>query len=455
MVDRKVDVNMNLTIYLESLGCSKNLIDAEIMLGLLNKYGYKLTTNKFKADIIIVNTCGFIDTAKEESVNKIIEMGILKKEKLKLLIVTGCLGERYANELLKELPEVDAIIGTGDYSEIIDVIHESLQGNKTIRIGNIDRVYDESLPRFQTSPSYSAYVKISDGCNNYCTYCIIPKLRGKYRSRKIENITREVEKLAQKGVKEVILIAQDTTRYGIDLYQEYMLPKLLEELSKIHGIEWIRILYCYPEMITDELIDTIAKHDNICKYIDIPIQHCSNEILKKMNRRTTKDKLIEVINRLRKRIPNIVIRTSLIIGFPGEEEKHFDELVDFIKEIKFERLGAFAYSQEENTPAAKMSNQVPKDVKDLRQKKIMEIQQQISLEKNKGKIGELIEVLVEEKLDGSNEYLGRTKGDAPDIDGVVYIQSKSSLKPGDIIKVKINNALEYDLIGERIDEFSQ
>ncbi|AKL95418.1 ribosomal protein S12 methylthiotransferase RimO [Clostridium aceticum] len=446
---------MNLSIYLESLGCSKNLIDAEIMLGLLNKYGYKLTNDKFKADVIIVNTCGFIESAKEESINKIIEMGELKKDKLKLLIISGCLGERYAEELMKELPEVDAIVGTGNYNEIIEIINEGIKGNKTVRIGNVDSIYDESLPRYQITPTHSAYVKISDGCDNYCTYCIIPKLRGKYRSRKIENIINEVQQLAETGVKEIILIAQDTTRYGIDLYGDYKFSELLQQLNEVKGIHWIRLLYCYPEMITDKLIETIAKYNKICKYIDMPIQHCSNEILKKMNRRTNKESLIKTINKLRKEVPNIVIRTSLIVGFPGEEEKHFNELLAFVEEMKFDRLGAFTYSREEDTAAAKLPDQVAEDVKEQRQKKIMELQQRISLSKNNEKVGKILEVLVEEELQGNGEYLGRTQGDAPEIDGVVYLQAKTPVKIGDIVPVKITSALEYDLIGEKADEFSE
>lgn len=446
---------MSLTVFLESLGCSKNLIDAEIMLGLLNKHGYKLTGNKNKADVIIVNTCGFIEAAKEESINKILEMGTLKKDHLKLLIVTGCLGERYAEEILEELPEVDAIVGTGNYAEIVDIINESLKGKRIIKTGNIDDLYDESLPRYQTTAKHTAYVKISDGCDNHCTYCIIPKLRGKYRSRKIEGILKEVETLADNGVKEIILIAQDTSRYGIDLYDSYMLPYLLKKLCSIEGIQWIRLLYCYPELITDELIETIANEEKICKYIDIPIQHCSNEILKKMNRRTSKEYLIDLIKRLRLRIPDIVIRTTLIVGFPSEKDKHFNELLNFVKDIRFDRLGVFTYSMEENTPAAKMLEQIPENIKIQRQQEIMEVQQVISLEKNREKIGKKLDVLIEEKIKGTNEYLGRTRGDAPEIDGLVYVQSKSPIKIGDIITIKVNNALEYDLIGEKIDEFSK
>lgn len=446
---------MSLTVFLESLGCSKNLIDAEIMLGLLNKHGYKLTGNKNKADVIIVNTCGFIEAAKEESINKILEMGTLKKDHLKLLIVTGCLGERYAEEILEELPEVDAIVGTGNYAEIVDIINESLKGKRIIKTGNIDDLYDESLPRYQTTAKHTAYVKISDGCDNHCTYCIIPKLRGKYRSRKIEGILKEVETLADNGVKEIILIAQDTSRYGIDLYDSYMLPYLLKKLCSIEGIQWIRLLYCYPELITDELIETIANEEKICKYIDIPIQHCSNEILKKMNRRTSKEYLIDLIKRLRLRIPDIVIRTTLIVGFPSEKDKHFNELLNFVKDIRFDRLGVLTYSMEENTPAAKMLEQIPENIKTQRQQEIMEVQQVISLEKNREKIGKKLDVLIEEKIKGTNEYLGRTRGDAPEIDGLVYVQSKSPIKIGDIITIKVNNALEYDLIGEKIDEFSK
>lgn len=446
---------MSLTVFLESLGCSKNLIDAEIMLGLLNKHGYKLTGNKNKAVVIIVNTCGFIEAAKEESINKILEMGTLKKDHLKLLIVTGCLGERYAEEILEELPEVDAIVGTGNYTEIVDIINESLKGKRIIKTGNIDDLYDESLPRYQTTAKHTAYVKISDGCDNHCTYCIIPKLRGKYRSRKIEGILKEVETLANNGVKEIILIAQDTSRYGIDLYDSYMLPYLLKKLCSIEGIQWIRLLYCYPELITDELIETIANEEKICKYIDIPIQHCSNEILKKMNRRTSKEYLIDLIKRLRLRIPDIVIRTTLIVGFPSEKDKHFNELLNFVKDIRFDRLGVFTYSMEENTPAAKMLEQIPENIKIQRQQEIMEVQQVISLEKNREKIGKKLDVLIEEKIKGTNEYLGRTRGDAPEIDGLVYVQSKSPIKIGDIITIKVNNALEYDLIGEKIDEFSK
>ncbi|KAB3526735.1 30S ribosomal protein S12 methylthiotransferase RimO [Alkaliphilus serpentinus] len=446
---------MTLSIYVESLGCAKNLIDAEIMLGILNKYGYNLTTNKDKADVIIVNTCGFIEAAKEESINKIIELGMLKDKGLKLLIVSGCLGERYSQQLIEELPEVDAVIGTGNYHTVVETIHNSLEGNRIVKVGNIDDIFDEALPRYQTTPTHMAYLKISDGCDNFCTYCIIPKLRGKYRSRKIESIVNEAKELVSKGVKEIILIAQDTTGYGKDLYGELMLPQLLEELELIEGLQWIRLLYAYPEKITDQLIATMANSKKICQYLDMPIQHCSNTILKRMNRRTSKEDIVSLIYKLRDKMPNIVLRTSLIVGFPGEEEKEYQELKDFVKEFRFDRLGVFAYSKEEDTPAAKLKKQVKDKVKEARRDEIMRLQQQISLEKNQLQVSKTLEVLVEESLVDGKEYMGRTRGDAPEIDGLVYLQAKRKIEIGEIVKVKVNGALEYDLMGEEVNEFSK
>ncbi len=443
---------MNLTVYIESLGCAKNLIDAEIMLGILNKYGYKLTNNKNNADVIIVNTCGFIAAAKEESINTIIELGQLKHNRLKLLIVSGCLGERYHQELIEELPEVDAVVGTGSYDRIIEIIHDSLKGSRIVAVGNIDKLFDESLPRYQATPSHTAYIKIADGCNNFCTYCIIPKLRGKYRSRKIENIVKEAAELAANGVKEIILIAQDTTRYGIDLYEEYALPKLLKELCKIEELRWIRLLYAYPEMVTEELIATMASEEKIVKYIDMPIQHCSNDILKIMNRRTNKASITRTIEGLRAVMPDITIRTSLIVGFPGEEDVHYQELEEFVREIRFDRLGVFAYSKEEDTPAAKLTQQVDEAIKEERRAKIMALQQEISYQKNLEKVGKSIQVLIEEELDSSREFIGRSQGDAPEIDGLVYVKAASALKAGSMVKVRIDGALEYDLMGEMADE---
>lgn len=446
---------MSLTIYVEALGCAKNMIDAEMMLGILNKYGYRLTNKREQADVIIVNTCGFIESAREESINKIIELGLLKQEKLKLLIVSGCLGERYHRELLEELPEVDAVVGTGNYDAIIEVIHESLKGSRIVQVGNIDKVFDENIPRYQITPAYSAYIKISDGCDNFCTYCIIPKLRGKYRSRRIENIVKEAKGLAEKGVKELILIAQDTTRYGFDLYGQYQLPALLRDLNEIEGIQWIRLLYAYPEMITDELIDAMHSLEKVCHYLDMPIQHCSDEVLKRMNRRTSKADLEALIRRLRSRLPDITLRTSLIVGFPGEADNHFEELKQFVTEMKFDKLGVFEYSKEEDTAAARLPDQVEEAVKQSRRAAIMELQQQISLSKNQEKLGKIFQVLIEEELDKTNSYLGRTRGDAPEIDGIVYVQADERLAPGDLINVKITGALEYDLMGEKTDEFSQ
>lgn len=451
---RREEIAMNLSIFLESLGCSKNLIDAEIMLGLLNKYGYKLTSNKNRADIIIVNTCGFIEAAKQESINKIIEIGQLKKKNLKLLIVSGCLSERYHKELLEEMPEIDAVVGTGSYDEIVEIINEATNGKKLIRIGDINKPFDESLPRLYSTPHYTTYVKIADGCDNFCTYCIIPKLRGKYRSRRIDDIIKEVKEVVSNGAKEINLIAQDTTRYGIDIYDEYKLPQLLFELNKIEGLHWIRLLYCYPELITEDLIQAIKSCDKVNKYLDIPIQHCSNKILKKMNRKTTKRDITNLIKELRTSIPEIILRTTIIVGFPGEGDEEYLELKEFVKEMQFDKLGVFTYSPEEDTPAAKLPYQVSEEIKGERKKELMQIQQQISLSSNNTKINKVVEVLIEERLDKNGEYMGRTKGDSPEIDGVVYVNSPKTISIGDIVLVKITGALEYDLMGEKVDEFS-
>lgn len=445
---------MALKVYIESLGCSKNLIDSELMLGILKKNGYEITPDQHLAHAIVVNTCGFIEAAKEESINRILKMGELKKNKLKTLIVAGCLGERYAEDLLEELPEVNAIVGTGDYESIVEVMNETLEGKRLYYVGNVDKTFDESHKRVLTTPTYTAYLKISDGCDNLCTYCIIPKLRGKYRSRKMEDILEEAGDLAKQGVKEVILIAQDTTRYGIDLYDEFRLPKLLDELQKIEGIQWIRMLYSYPEMITKELIESMKNNSKVCKYLDIPIQHASDKVLKRMNRRTDNQQLKELMKNLREAIPEIVLRTSLIVGFPGETEEDFNILKDFVKTQKFERLGAFTYSKEEDTPAFNLPDQLPEAMKEQRQKEIMELQQAVSLEKNREKIGRELYVLIEEVLE-PGEYLGRSQGDAPEIDGGVYLTSKGLHKPGEIVKVRITGAMEYDLMGESVDELSQ
>ena len=356
-----------LKIALESLGCSKNLMDAEIMTGILKEKGYEFVEEFAEADIIIVNTCGFIRDAKQESIDTIVELSQLKEVgKLKYLIVTGCLAQRYADELLEEIPEIDAIVGTGNFMNISEII-DRLESEKNVtEIGNIEFAFDETLPRYVSTPEHMAYLKIGEGCSNHCTYCIIPKLRGKYRSRKIEDIVEEAKTLAAEGVKELVVIAQDTTRYGEDLYGEAKLAELLEELAGIEGIKWIRIMYSYPESITEKLIDVIAAHDNICSYFDMPIQHASNRVLKRMNRRTSKEDIRSKVEMIRSKIPDAIIRTTVIVGFPGETEEDLEELIDFMKEIKFDRLGAFAYSREEDTPADRMDGHMDEEIKEER-----------------------------------------------------------------------------------------
>ena len=444
-----------LKIALESLGCSKNLVDAEIMMGILNKKGYKLTGDFNEADVILVNTCGFIESAKQESIDTIIEFANLKETgNLKLLIVTGCLAQRYSDELKEEIPEIDAIVGTGSYQNI-DEILEGLQKEKQIvSLNDIEVVYNEDLPRYVSTPEYMAYLKISEGCDKHCTYCIIPKLRGKQKSRKIEDIVAEAKDLAQSGVKELIVIAQDSTMYGSDIYGEAKLPQLLEELAKIEGLKWIRIMYSYPESITKELVDVIKRNDNICSYFDMPIQHASNKILKLMNRQTTKEELLAKINMIRTAIPDATLRTTLITGFPGEDEKDFEELVEFVKEVKFDKLGVFPYSREEGTAADKLPNHLEQEIKEERRDVIMMIQQGISEEINKSKIGKTYEVLIEEQIE-NNVYIGRTQYDAEEIDSIVYVKSHTALDAGDFVNVKINTALEYDLMGDIQDEFTK
>ncbi|WP_425447497.1 30S ribosomal protein S12 methylthiotransferase RimO [Dethiothermospora halolimnae] len=447
---------MSYNIAMVSLGCSKNLIDSEIMLGILKKHQFNLTEEMDEADIIVINTCGFIDAAKEESINTIVELGQYKEHgKCKVLIVCGCLGERYKQELLDELPEVDAIIGTGNIKEIPEIINETLKGNRLIRTGKVDIEYDDDLTRLPLSKSATAYIKIAEGCDNYCTYCIIPKLRGKYRSRKIESIIDEASRLADQGVKELILIAQDTSRYGIDLYDKFMLPKLLDELNKIEKLKWIRILYLYPDAFDQNLIDSIKRNNKVVKYVDMPIQHINNTVLKRMNRNTSKEMIKELILKIRKEIPNIIIRTTVIVGFPGETDDQFNELYDFAKEIKFDRLGAFTYSKEEGTAAAKLEDQIDEEIKSNRQSKIMELQRTISYEKNKDKIGSDFEVIIEEKIENEKVYIGRTYMDSPEIDGIVYIDSDKNLEIGSFQKVLIKDCLEYDLMGEIENESSK
>lgn len=443
-----------LKIALESLGCSKNLVDAEIMMGILNRKGYKLVGDFEEADIILVNTCGFIESAKQESIDTILELAQLKETgNLKLLIVTGCLAQRYSKELQEEIPEIDAIVGTGSYQQIDEIIANLEKENNIISLNDIEFAYNEDLPRYVTTPDYMAYLKIGEGCDNHCTYCIIPKLRGKYRSRKMEDIIKEAKELALKGVKELVVIAQDTTKYGLDLYGEVKLPELLEELAHIEGLKWIRIMYSYPESITEELVKVIKKYDNICNYFDMPIQHASNKILKLMNRQTTKEDIKSKVEMIRSYIPDATLRTTIIVGFPGETDEDFNELVEFAKEMKFDRLGAFAYSREEDTPADKLPNHLDEEIKIKRRDKLMLVQQEISQNLNAQKIDNEYEVLIEEQIE-DKVYIGRTQGDAEEIDSIVYVKSKKQLEVGSFVKVKINNALEYDLMGDVVNELA-
>lgn len=444
-----------LKIALESLGCSKNLMDAEIMTGILKEKGYEFVEEFDEADIIIVNTCGFIRDAKQESIDTIVELSQLKEVgKLKYLIVTGCLAQRYADELLEEIPEIDAIVGTGNFMNISEII-DRLESEKNVtEIGNIEFAFDETLPRYVSTPEHMAYLKIGEGCSNHCTYCIIPKLRGKYRSRKIEDIVEEAKTLAAEGAKELVVIAQDTTRYGEDLYGEAKLAELLEELAGIEGIKWIRIMYSYPESITEKLIDVIATHDNICSYFDMPIQHASNRVLKRMNRRTSKEDIRSKVEMIRSKIPDAVIRTTVIVGFPGETEEDLEELIEFMKEIKFDRLGAFAYSREEDTPADRMDGHMDEEIKEERRDRVMMVQQAISEEINQKREDKVFEVLIEEEAEDS-VYVGRTQGDAEEIDSVVYVNSDEELEIGSFVNVYITEAMEYDLIGDVVDELAE
>ncbi|WP_300531360.1 30S ribosomal protein S12 methylthiotransferase RimO [Peptacetobacter sp.] len=444
-----------LKIALESLGCSKNLMDAEIMTGILKEKGYEFVEEFAEADIIIVNTCGFIRDAKQESIDTIVELSQLKEVgKLKYLIVTGCLAQRYADELLEEIPEIDAIVGTGNFMNISEII-DRLESEKNVtEIGNIEFAFDETLPRYVSTPEHMAYLKIGEGCSNHCTYCIIPKLRGKYRSRKIEDIVEEAKTLAAEGVKELVVIAQDTTRYGEDLYGEAKLAELLEELAGIEGIKWIRIMYSYPESITEKLIDVIAAHDNICSYFDMPIQHASNRVLKRMNRRTSKEDIRSKVEMIRSKIPDAVIRTTVIVGFPGETEEDLEELIDFMKEIKFDRLGAFVYSREEDTPADRMDGHMDEEIKEERRDRVMMVQQAISEEINQKREDKVFEVLIEEEAE-DGVYVGRTQGDAEEIDSVVYVNSDEELEIGSFVNVYITEAMEYDLIGDVVDELAE
>ena len=434
-----------------SLGCDKNLVDSEYMLGILNKRGYEFTDDEREADVIVINTCCFIGDAKEESINTILELGRLKtdeNEKCRALIVTGCLGQRYAEEIRREIPEVDAVIGTTAYDDIASVIDEVLKGGNVHRLESVDRLPLPEEERIVSTGGHYSFLKIAEGCDKCCTYCIIPKIRGKYRSVPMERLIKEAEGLAAKGVKELIIVAQETTLYGTDIYGAKKLPELLKRLCEIEDLKWIRLQYCYPEEITDELIRVIKEEKKICNYIDMPIQHASDPVLKRMGRNTDRNEIENIIGRLRSEIPDIVIRTTLITGFPGETDEDQDILADFVGEMRFERLGVFAYSQEEGTAAALMPDQTDEEIRAERRDEIMELQQEISFKKAEEMSGRILDVLIEGRLADEDIYVGRTYMDAPEVDGMIFVDTDHELMSGDFVRVKVTGANEYDLIGE-------
>ena len=441
----------NKKILFISLGCDKNLVDSEVMLGILADRGFEMTDTEDDADIIIINTCCFINDAKEESINTILEMAEYKKTgPCKALIVTGCLAQRYKQEIVDEIPEVDAVIGTSKYDEIFDAVNQALKGSHFLDVDDLDRLPSVPGKRILTTGGHYAHLKIAEGCDKHCTYCIIPKIRGNYRSVPMEQLLAEAASLAEQGVKELILVAQETTLYGVDLYGKKSLHILLKELAKIKGIRWIRILYCYPEEIYPELIETIKNEKKVCHYLDMPIQHASDAILKRMGRRTTKAQLKETVSLLRKEIPDIVLRTTLIAGFPGETQEQHEELMEFVDEMEFERLGVFAYSPEENTPAASMPDQIPEEIKEERRDAILELQQEIAFDKAADMVGRTLYAMIEGKVADEPAYVARTYADSPDIDGYVFVNTGEMLMSGDFVKVKITGSAEYDLIGELV-----
>ncbi|MEL1136607.1 30S ribosomal protein S12 methylthiotransferase RimO [Desulfitobacterium sp. THU1] len=439
---------MNKKVAIVTLGCPKNQVDSEIMTGHIGEK-YQVVGEPEQADIIIINTCTFIESAKAESIDTILEMAQYKERgQCKTLMATGCLAQRYGDELLAEIPELDGVMGTGNISEILETIEEA-EKTKVRRISAEAPafIYDEAMPRVRLSPKQYAYVKVAEGCDNFCTYCIIPQVRGHFRSRKQESIINEVKAMAQEGVKEVLLIAQDTTRYGKDLYGEYRLPSLIKEIAEIEGIEWIRLMYCYPELFTDELIQVMKETPKVCRYLDLPLQHAHNKVLREMNRRGTVEEAEELILKLRRELPDIRLRTTMITGFPGETDEEFKAILDFAQRVRFDRLGAFAYSQEESTPAAKREDQIPEDIREQRRDELMKLQLDIAYEQQQRWVGQTLKVLVEEELpDG--RWAGRSEGDAPEIDGLVYIHSPIPLEIGKFVQVKVTEADSYDLMGE-------
>lgn len=431
-----------------SLGCDKNLVDTESMLGILRNKGFEFTDDEFEADVIAVNTCCFIHDAKQESINTILEMAEHKKDGVcKALIVSGCLAHRYQDEITNEIPEVDAFLGTSSYDKIADVILAVLEGKGYNCIDSADRLVRTDTERIITTGGYYEYLKIAEGCDKHCTYCIIPKVRGNYRSYPMEYLVSQAESLVEKGVRELILVAQETTVYGVDIYGKKSLAELIKRLAGIEGLSWIRILYCYPEEIDDALIEVIKNEPKVCHYLDMPIQHASDNILKRMGRRTTKQELKDVIARLRENIPDIALRTTLITGFPGETQEEHEEMLDFVDEMEFDRLGVFTYSAEEDTPAAAMPGQIDEAVKEARRDAVMELQQAVSLDKSREMVGRVIECLIEGKIEDDNTYVGRSYKDAPNVDGYVFVNTDENLMSGDIVKVRIDGAMEYDLIG--------
>ena len=437
-----------------SLGCDKNLVDSEVMLGELSKRGYSFTDDETEADVIVINTCCFINDAKEESVNTILEMAEYKMSgSCKALIVTGCLAQRYRQEIIDEIPEVDAVLGTTSFDHICEAVDEALKGQNLTKFDDLQKLVKSENHRMLTTGGHYAHLKIAEGCDKHCTYCIIPKIRGTFRSVPMEELVEEAKYLVSQGVKELILVAQETTLYGVDLYGEKSLHKLLRELCKIPGLYWIRIQYCYPEEIYDELIQTIAEEPKVCHYLDLPIQHCNDAILKRMGRRTNKQQLIDKIEQLRAAIPDIALRTSLIAGFPGETPEAHEEMMQFVNDMEFDRLGCFAYSAEEDTPAATFSDQVPQELKEEWRDEIMELQSEVCADLAEDMIGRELYVMVEGKVADEAAYIGRTYKDAPGVDGYIFIQTGEALMSGDFVKVRVTGAIDYDLIGEIADAY--
>lgn len=431
-----------------SLGCDKNLVDSEEMLGMLKQASYEFVDDETEADIIVINTCCFVNDAKEESIETILQMSEYRRNgKCKALIVTGCLAQRYKDEIIKEIPEVDAVLGTSSYDKIVEAVQNTLKGSKYEEYTSLDKLIVAEKDRVVTTGGYFAYLKIAEGCDKCCTYCIIPKIRGSYRSVEMDELISSAENLVNNGAKELILVAQETTLYGVDIYGKKMLPQLLKRLCEIPGLVWIRLLYCYPEEITDELIEVIKTEKKICKYIDMPIQHASDRILKLMGRRTNRQELTEIILKLRREIPDIVIRTTLISGFPNEEEEDHEQLMEFVDEMEFDRLGVFTYSPEEDTPAEKMPGQIEEAIKERRRDEIMELQQEIAFEKGENMTGKKVLVMIEGKIVDENAYVGRTYMDAPGVDGNIFVVTNEELLTGDFVNVEVTGSKDYDLIG--------